>query len=195
VSPPRASLACWKSGTPQQHPGGAVMILKWVSGPLLFVSLPALLTAAEPSWEGKLVILTKAGVKLQAPEGKDIAPENGGRCEGSDVLGEEAREGPAPRPLASATRMARQGRRGPVRTGRRALHEGTDPRPEERPRPYRTRAGAGFGQGRGQGARRLRPRDWGRPSELAGLCAFLASDACQYTHGSVVVADGGWLSR
>jgi 2-deoxy-D-gluconate 3-dehydrogenase len=36
---------------------------------------------------------------------------------------------------------------------------------------------------------------WGRPSELAGLCVFLASDACQYMHGSVVVADGGWLAR
>ena len=36
---------------------------------------------------------------------------------------------------------------------------------------------------------------WGRPPELAGLCVFLASDACQYMHGSVVVVDGGWLSR
>src|SRR5262249_40467479 len=29
-------------------------------------------------WEGKLVILTKPGVKLQAPEGKDIAPKTAG---------------------------------------------------------------------------------------------------------------------
>ncbi len=36
---------------------------------------------------------------------------------------------------------------------------------------------------------------WGQPPELAGLCVFLASDACQYMHGSVVVVDGGWLSR
>lgn len=36
---------------------------------------------------------------------------------------------------------------------------------------------------------------WGQPSELAGLCVFLASDACQYMHGSVIAADGGWLSR
>jgi 2-dehydro-3-deoxy-D-gluconate 5-dehydrogenase len=36
---------------------------------------------------------------------------------------------------------------------------------------------------------------WGKPEELAGLCVFLASDACPYMHGSVVVADGGWLAR
>jgi 2-dehydro-3-deoxy-D-gluconate 5-dehydrogenase len=36
---------------------------------------------------------------------------------------------------------------------------------------------------------------WGQPSELAGLCVFLASDACQYMHGGVVVVDGGWLAR
>jgi 2-deoxy-D-gluconate 3-dehydrogenase len=36
---------------------------------------------------------------------------------------------------------------------------------------------------------------WGQPPELAGLCVFLASDACRYMHGSVVVLDGGWLAR
>jgi 2-deoxy-D-gluconate 3-dehydrogenase len=36
---------------------------------------------------------------------------------------------------------------------------------------------------------------WGQPAELAGLCVFLASDACQYMHGSIVVIDGGWLAR
>jgi 2-dehydro-3-deoxy-D-gluconate 5-dehydrogenase len=36
---------------------------------------------------------------------------------------------------------------------------------------------------------------WGQPPELAGLCVFLASDASQYVHGSVVVIDGGWLAR
>ncbi len=36
---------------------------------------------------------------------------------------------------------------------------------------------------------------WGQPAELAGLCVFLASDACQYMHGSVVAIDGGWLAR
>jgi tetratricopeptide (TPR) repeat protein len=54
------------------------MITKWVVGPVLLVALPVVLPAAEPSWEGKTIILTKAGVKLQAPEGKDIAPKTAG---------------------------------------------------------------------------------------------------------------------
>ncbi|HUQ71126.1 MAG TPA: SDR family oxidoreductase [Planctomycetaceae bacterium] len=36
---------------------------------------------------------------------------------------------------------------------------------------------------------------WGQPEELAGTVVFLASDAANYLHGSVVVVDGGWLSR
>lgn len=36
---------------------------------------------------------------------------------------------------------------------------------------------------------------WGQPDELAGLCVFLASDASNYMHGSVVPIDGGWLAR
>jgi 2-dehydro-3-deoxy-D-gluconate 5-dehydrogenase len=36
---------------------------------------------------------------------------------------------------------------------------------------------------------------WGQPEELAGLVVFLASDAANYLHGSVVAIDGGWLSR
>jgi 2-deoxy-D-gluconate 3-dehydrogenase len=36
---------------------------------------------------------------------------------------------------------------------------------------------------------------WGQPSELAGTCVFLASEACNYMHGSMVVVDGGWLAR
>jgi len=36
---------------------------------------------------------------------------------------------------------------------------------------------------------------WGQPPELAGLCVFLASDASDYMHGSIVVIDGGWLAR
>ncbi|MGH7127534.1 MAG: SDR family oxidoreductase [Planctomycetaceae bacterium] len=36
---------------------------------------------------------------------------------------------------------------------------------------------------------------WGQPDELAGLCVFLASDASNYMHGSIVPIDGGWLAR
>lgn len=36
---------------------------------------------------------------------------------------------------------------------------------------------------------------WGQPEELAGLCVFLASDASNYMHGSIVPIDGGWLAR
>ena len=36
---------------------------------------------------------------------------------------------------------------------------------------------------------------WGQPDELAGLCVYLASDASNYMHGSIVPIDGGWLAR
>jgi 2-deoxy-D-gluconate 3-dehydrogenase len=36
---------------------------------------------------------------------------------------------------------------------------------------------------------------WGQPDELAGLAVFLASDASNYMHGSLVAIDGGWLAR
>ncbi|MSR60469.1 MAG: SDR family oxidoreductase [Planctomycetaceae bacterium] len=36
---------------------------------------------------------------------------------------------------------------------------------------------------------------WGMPEELQGLAVFLASDASNYMHGSVVAIDGGWLAR
>ena len=36
---------------------------------------------------------------------------------------------------------------------------------------------------------------WGQPDELQGVVVFLASDASNYMHGSVVPIDGGWLAR
>jgi 2-deoxy-D-gluconate 3-dehydrogenase len=36
---------------------------------------------------------------------------------------------------------------------------------------------------------------WGQPDELGGVCVFLASDASNYMHGSVIPIDGGWLGR
>src|SRR6266516_3796709 len=36
------------------------------------------LAAAEPAWEGKTILLARAGVQLQAPEGQDIAPKTAG---------------------------------------------------------------------------------------------------------------------
>lgn len=36
---------------------------------------------------------------------------------------------------------------------------------------------------------------WGEPSDLAGPCVFLASNASNYINGYTIAVDGGWLSR
>ncbi|MCV0395147.1 MAG: 2-dehydro-3-deoxy-D-gluconate 5-dehydrogenase KduD [Rhizobiaceae bacterium] len=36
---------------------------------------------------------------------------------------------------------------------------------------------------------------WGKPEDIGGTAVFLASDAANYLHGSVIVVDGGWLAR
>ena len=49
--------------------------------PLAAVAAAAVtLAAAEPPWEGKTVLLTRSGVRLQAPEGEDIAPKTAGEA-------------------------------------------------------------------------------------------------------------------
>ena len=36
---------------------------------------------------------------------------------------------------------------------------------------------------------------WGSPSDLAGAAVFLSSPASDYVHGTLLIVDGGWLSR
>jgi tetratricopeptide (TPR) repeat protein len=45
---------------------------------ILAVALVLPVLAAEPSWQGKTVLLTRPGVKLQVREGEKIAPKTGG---------------------------------------------------------------------------------------------------------------------
>jgi tetratricopeptide (TPR) repeat protein len=50
--------------------------IRTVALALLFVSQPVM--AAEPSWEGKTVLLTRAGVNLAVADGEKIAPKTAG---------------------------------------------------------------------------------------------------------------------
>ena len=36
---------------------------------------------------------------------------------------------------------------------------------------------------------------WGSPPDLAGAAVYLASNASDYVHGTLLIVDGGWLSR
>lgn len=36
---------------------------------------------------------------------------------------------------------------------------------------------------------------WGEPQDFAGPVVFLASDAANYLHGTIVTVDGGWMGR
>jgi tetratricopeptide (TPR) repeat protein len=45
---------------------------------LVLLGMGQPLIAEEPSWEGKVVLLTRPGVKLEAPEGEKIAPKTAG---------------------------------------------------------------------------------------------------------------------
>jgi 2-deoxy-D-gluconate 3-dehydrogenase len=42
---------------------------------------------------------------------------------------------------------------------------------------------------------RIPANRWGTPEDLKGAAVFLASEASEYCHGSVIVVDGAWLSR
>lgn len=42
---------------------------------------------------------------------------------------------------------------------------------------------------------RIPANRWGEPSDLAGMCVFLASPASNYCNGTVYPVDGGWLAR
>ena len=36
---------------------------------------------------------------------------------------------------------------------------------------------------------------WGTPEDFKGITLFLASDAANYVHGTIVTVDGGWMGR
>jgi tetratricopeptide (TPR) repeat protein len=54
------------------------MPIRILAIPLILLGGRLPVSAAEPSWEGKTVLLTRANVKLEVPEGEKIAPKTAG---------------------------------------------------------------------------------------------------------------------
>jgi len=42
---------------------------------------------------------------------------------------------------------------------------------------------------------RIPANRWGKPDDFAGPAIFLASDASDYVHGTILTVDGGWMGR
>ena len=42
---------------------------------------------------------------------------------------------------------------------------------------------------------RIPANRWGKPSDFAGPAIFLASEAANYVHGTILTVDGGWMGR
>src|SRR5262245_35947791 len=54
------------------------MLFRILSVAMVWMSIGLPVIAAEPYWEGKTVLLTRAGVKLQVSEGEKTAPKTAG---------------------------------------------------------------------------------------------------------------------
>jgi 2-dehydro-3-deoxy-D-gluconate 5-dehydrogenase len=42
---------------------------------------------------------------------------------------------------------------------------------------------------------RIPANRWGQPEDFKGPVVFLASDAANYVHGTILTVDGGWMGR